>query len=90
MAIITVTDLEKQVFIALLDQFVDELANNGCNDYLVAVTKSNKKDLTALIEATSHDEEEAESLLEEIDSGEVYLHDTEIVRLLMRKLEEAF
>jgi len=80
------SDLEKDIFVKLLEQASDELSNNGCNDYPIQVTDENREELREFIIAFSEDKEHEEHLLRQLNGKEVYFQDWMILDYLKREI----
>jgi hypothetical protein len=86
--------IEKDIFGSILDNAIQELSNNSCNDAPVSVEYVNKTDLIAFIheyvKAAGYDEEDSadmtESMLQQVEEGEVYFTDFMLLEMLSKKL----
>lgn len=79
---------EKKIYAELLDMLIQELSNNGCNDFEVNVAEHDPSDLMSLAEHVAYDEEELEGLQQDINSGTVYFVDWVLVQNLKDKILE--
>lgn len=81
---------EKKLFGELLDQAIQELSNNGCNDLTVVVTAENRSAIAKLIKETAYDEDEIEDELERLkeaaDGEEIFLTDFIVMQLFRDKV----
>jgi len=81
-------DLEKKLLGELLDQAIDDLSNNGCNDLPIDVTDENVDQVRRLIRATTGDDEDwAKDLLDDAKPGnKVYLTDFTVLQLFRDRI----
>lgn len=83
---------EKDIFGSILENAIDEMSNNTCNDAPVRVEYVNKDELKQFINeyVQAFDEEDGaewkEHLLNQMEKGEVYFSDYLILELLAKKL----
>lgn len=79
--------LEKEILKELLDQAIQGLSNNGCNDLPVDVTPENKASVRRLIRATTDgDEELANDMLDDVKDGKVYFTDFAVLQLFRDRI----
>lgn len=86
--------VEKDLFGSILDNAIQDLSNNSCNDAPIRVEYVNKAELIAFIheyvKAAGYDEEDStdmlESLLEQVEEGEVYFTDFMLLEMLSKKI----
>jgi hypothetical protein len=87
MKTIILTDVEALVCSRLLEEAVDAMSNNGCNDCPIEVTEDNMMDMIALANKTSCDKEDLGRLLEKIHPGNtVYFTDFVVLSILRDKI----
>ena len=80
-------EFEKDIFGTLLEQAVDAMSNNSCNDYPVHVTEENQEDLIAFINDMDQDDDYKVHLLERAVIGkDVYFNDWMLMSFLRRKI----
>jgi hypothetical protein len=74
--------LEKELLKRLLDEAIDALSNNGCNDLPVEVINDNKAQVRRLIRATeAGDDETTADMLDDAKPGHtVYLTDFAVLQ----------
>ncbi len=79
--------LEKELLKELLDQAIQELSNNGCNDLPVEVTDENKAQVRRLVRATAYDDDHADDMLDDAKPGNrVYLTDFVVLQLFRDRI----
>lgn len=70
-------ELELKLLGDLLEEAIDQLSNNGCNDLPIEVTDENKAQVRRLIRATTDEDDSwRKDLLDDaVVGGTVYLND---------------
>ena len=82
------SDFLRHIFAEVVGAARDEMSNNGCNDYPVKVNDENREDVRALCVEYAQDDDELESLLEQLGEGKVYFQDWCILDMLINRLRE--
>lgn len=83
---------EKDIFGSILDNAIQEMSNNCCNDAPVTVEYVNKAELIAFIGeyVKAYDYEDATEmkahLLSQVEEGEVYFTDFILLEMLSKRL----
>lgn len=84
---------ETELFVSVLENAIQEMSNNSCNDFPVKVGGVNKNELIRFIGeyVKEFDEEDGaewkEHMVKQVEEGEVYFTDYLILKLLIKKLQ---
>lgn len=76
-----------EIFAKVVEQASEEMSNNGCNDFPVAVTDENRNAVRALCVEVAQDDEHLESLLRQIGEGKVWFEDWMVLDALVARLK---
>ena len=78
----------RNIFVDVVEQARDEMLNNCCNDITVKVTAENSASLRSICEEYAQDDDdELDSLLEQLSSGIIYFQDWRVLDILINHLK---